>query len=287
MLGRWRLSSDVQRPHLLRWRWPLLAVQGSGYIPGKQRVVSYSWLQNLSTNSRLAALKLVLIHACELYYYWLLLYSTILHSRADSLHSHVILHEWIAFYSAFFLISTEVVYLQRWHGWCHKKLLPSQSVLCTLYNHASCHFMQSHICKVYACLAVTCHLHFWQNDRGLLHATVVTRGWSGYRNKSQHRKLTLEKKIPTLTNMSIKSYHHIYNVHWIGKVVYFQKLCRCFGVVVFQFQGFNQKCNNGLCVSHICYTVHFVYPVSVTQHTLCLPLCASRDSTPLFGLCPF
>ena len=24
-----------------------------------------------------------------------------------------------------------------------------------------------------ACLAVTCHLHFWQNDRGLLCATVV------------------------------------------------------------------------------------------------------------------
>ena len=45
------------------------------------------------------------------------------------------------------------------------------------------------------CLAVTCHLHFRQNDRDLLHATVVTRGWNRYRNKSQHRKLTLEKKI--------------------------------------------------------------------------------------------
>ena len=55
--------------------------------------------------------------------------------------------------------------------------------------------MQSHIRKVYACLAVTCHLHFWQNDRDLLRATVVTQGWNGYRNKSQHRKLTLEEKI--------------------------------------------------------------------------------------------
>ena len=55
--------------------------------------------------------------------------------------------------------------------------------------------MQSHIRKVYACLAVTCDLRFWQNDRGLLRATAVTRGWNGYRNKSQHRKLTLEKKI--------------------------------------------------------------------------------------------
>ena len=68
-------------------------------------------------------------------------------------------------------------------------------VLCTPYNHAPCHFMQSHIHKVYACLAVTCHLRFWQNDRGLLRATAVKRGWNGYRNKSQHRKLTLEKKI--------------------------------------------------------------------------------------------
>ena len=71
----------------------------------------------------------------------------------------------------------------------------SQRILCTPYNHAPCHFMQSHIRKVYACLAVTCHLHFWQNDRGLLHATEVTWGWNGYQNKSQHRKLTLEKKI--------------------------------------------------------------------------------------------
>ena len=35
--------------------------------------------------------------------------------------------------------------------------------------------------RVYACLGVTCHLHFWQNDRGLLRATVVTRGWNGHR----------------------------------------------------------------------------------------------------------
>ena len=86
------------------------------------------------------------------------------------------------------------MYLQRWHGWCHMKLLPSRRVLCTPYNHAPCHFMQSHIRKVYACLTVTCHLHFWQNDRGRLRATAVTRGWNGYRNRSQHRKLTLEKK---------------------------------------------------------------------------------------------
>ena len=77
----------------------------------------------------------------------------------------------------------------------HETAAVSAQVLCTPYNHAPSHFIQSHIHKVYACLAVTCHLHFWQNDRDFLRATAVTRGWNGYRNKRQHRKLTLEKKI--------------------------------------------------------------------------------------------
>ena len=87
--------------------------------------------------------------------------------------------------SALFLISTEVVYLQRWHGWSYMKLQLSRRRF----------FIQSHIHKVYACLSVTCHLHFRQNDRDLLRAAAVTRGWNGYRNKSQHRKSTLEEKI--------------------------------------------------------------------------------------------
>ena len=36
-----------------------------------------------------------------------------------------------------------------------------------------CHFIQSHIRRVRACLAVTYYLHFWQNDRDLLHAAEV------------------------------------------------------------------------------------------------------------------
>ena len=77
----------------------------------------------------------------------------------------------------------------------HETAAISAQVLGTPYNHASCHFMQSHIRKVYACLAVTYRLHFWQNDRDLLRTTAVTRGWNGYRSTSQHRKSTLEKKI--------------------------------------------------------------------------------------------
>ena len=57
----------------------------------------------------------------------------------------------------------------------HETAAVSAQVLCTSYNHAPCHFMQSHIRKVYACLAVTCHLHFWQNDRDLLRVATVTR----------------------------------------------------------------------------------------------------------------
>ena len=84
------------------------------------------------------------------------------------------------------------------HGWCHVKCcrFGADSVYtsqpCT---RLQCHFIQSHIGRVCMCLAVTCHLHFWQNDQDLLRVTAVTRGWNGYRNKSQHRKSTLEKKI--------------------------------------------------------------------------------------------
>ena len=31
---------------------------------------------------------------------------------------------------------------------------------------------------------ITCHLHFWQNDRGLLHATVVRQGWNRLKVRS-------------------------------------------------------------------------------------------------------
>ena len=102
--------------------------------------------------------------------------------------------EWLAFCSVFLNIhQSGVLTALAW-------LVPlenapvSAQVLCTPYNHAPCQFMQNHIRKVYVCLAVTCHLDFRQNDRNLLRATAVTQGWNRYQNKSQHRKLTLEKK---------------------------------------------------------------------------------------------
>ena len=58
-----------------------------------------------------------------------------------------------------------------------------------------CHFIPSHIRKEHVFLAVPCPLHLYQNDRDLSRASLVTRGWNGYRNKNQHRILNLEKKI--------------------------------------------------------------------------------------------
>ena len=36
---------------------------------------------------------------------------------------------------------------------------------------------------MYAHLGVTCHPHFWQNDKGLICATAVTRGWKRHQIK--------------------------------------------------------------------------------------------------------
>ena len=57
-------------------------------------------------------------------------------------------------------------------------------------------------------MGVTCHLHFWQNDRGLLRSTAVTRGVERTPNKSQHTKLTLEKKIfpPLLLGLELATF---------------------------------------------------------------------------------
>ena len=43
--------------------------------------------------------------------------------------------------------------------------------------------------RMYPCLSVTCHQHFWHNDRGLLRATAVTRGWNGHRIRASTQSL--------------------------------------------------------------------------------------------------
>ena len=97
-----------------------------------------------------------------------------------------------------------MVYLQRWHGWCHIKLQLSRCTFCV--HHTTVHHVTSCKATYIRCmgLAVTCHLHFWQNDWDLLRATSVTWGWNGYQNKSQHRKSTMEKKILPLLLQGFK-----------------------------------------------------------------------------------
>ena len=76
----------------------------------------------------------------------------------------------------------------------------SAQVLCTPYNYAPVYsvslFREATYAGCTCVLPVICHLHFWQNDRDLSRATAVARGSTehGYRNKSQNRKLTREKK---------------------------------------------------------------------------------------------
>ena len=58
------------------------------------------------------------------------------------------------------------------------------------------HFIRSHMRSVHVWSVLTCRLHFWQNNRDLLHATAVTRGETDNEIRwLQHRKLTLEKTI--------------------------------------------------------------------------------------------
>ena len=134
----------------------------------------------------------------------LLLYSAILHSWAESLLSHVIIHERLALYSAFWNshqsgVLTALAWLVP-----HETAAIWVQVPCTPYNHAPCHLMQSHIRKVYARLAVTCHMHFWQSDQDLLHATVVTQVWNGYQNTGEENSPAAPAGIETC-NLSITS----------------------------------------------------------------------------------
>ena len=57
------------------------------------------------------------------------------------------------------------------------KILCSCSLQATSFNMG-----ELHTDRVDACLAVPCQLHFWQNDRGLLHPTAATRGWKRIQN---------------------------------------------------------------------------------------------------------
>ena len=78
------------------------------------------------------------------WWWWLVSYSAILRSRADSLRSYVSLYEWLAFYGALLNIHRSGVLTALTLPVPHETAAVSAQVLCTPYNHAPRHFMQSH-----------------------------------------------------------------------------------------------------------------------------------------------
>jgi len=93
-------------------------------------------------------------------------------------------YEWIAFYGTSLNIHRGGVLTAL--AWLvpYETAAVSAKVLCTPYNHAPYHFMQSHIRKVHPYLACNLPPALLAEWRGILRATAVTRGWNGNRNKS-------------------------------------------------------------------------------------------------------
>ena len=111
----------------------------------------------------------------------------------------MILHEWIAFYSAFLNIHWSGVFTML--AW----LVPHETAAILAHY---VYTMQRCTMSLHVCLAVTCHLHFWQNDQGLLRATAVTQGGG------------TDTKIPTyliihafIMSLSFKISHHFFKRH--------------------------------------------------------------------------
>ena len=87
--------------HHFHWLWPYFNWKWYNFFS-----MFFIWL---SSNFTSLYYTCVTVRSCKnehsklssWFCYWSLLYSAILRFRADSLRSHVILHEWIAFYSVF------------------------------------------------------------------------------------------------------------------------------------------------------------------------------------------
>ena len=131
---------------------------------------------------------------------WSLLYSAILRSQSDPLHSRVILHQWLVSYSAFLNIHRSGVL------WCClivKWLVPRETAA----------FLACSLCTIQPC-AVSTLLHAKPHTKGACVSgcnlppallaewpgsftccSGYTGGLKGYWNESQDRRLTLEKKI--------------------------------------------------------------------------------------------
>ena len=83
--------------------------------------------------------------------FYIALFSALEHS----LRSHVILHEWLAFYSAFLNIHQSGVLYSAGMAGATWNCCPLGASSVYTIQPCACHFMQSHKRKVYACLTVT------------------------------------------------------------------------------------------------------------------------------------
>ena len=96
---------------------------------------------------------------------WLLLCSAIFRSQADSLHLHVILHEWLAFYSALKKKNPPMCLWCTYSTDMAGATLTAAVLALCVYTIQPCPMSlqtKPYICirKVHACLDVTCYLHF-------------------------------------------------------------------------------------------------------------------------------
>ena len=149
-------------------------------------MISYTLTQTQSTGlrhpsfggrCRKAMFGIIIIHS-----FYIALFSAL--EQTHCAHVDVILNEWLQpFIARIFYIHGNGVLIALF-GCC---MAGATWNAIQPYTSLQYHFIQSHIGRVSVCLAVTCHLHFWQNDLDLLRATAVTRGWNGYRNKTKSK----------------------------------------------------------------------------------------------------
>ena len=91
------------------------------------------------------------------------------------------------------------------------KALPSQRTFCV--HHATMHhFTMSFYSKPHTkdARVFRCNLppHFWQNDRDLIRATAVTRGWNGhFNNNNNNNSIAVISGVQKLTALYNKSQH--------------------------------------------------------------------------------
>ena len=138
---------------------------------------------------------------------------------------------------------------------------------------------------MYACLGVTCHLHFWLDDQGLLCATAITRGWNEHqirvgiqselwRRKFSHRSCWESNSQPFNHESSTTCppgsqyliYHHCHLIHFVSPVpkVHSLEYQPCCAFLTFCTSGWKPQVNSmgSCCRCCLCFNTNQVSPSS-------------------------